>query len=77
MSREEEKKVKGLVTILKGAADPRTKRETIEIKSVFAKELLGLMELLLSEKPIVLDEEERDDLAKAFGEMDKAGFGLD
>lgn len=126
ITQEQETKVKGLVALLKGAASPRVQGETIEIKRVSARELLGLMELLLSEKPIVLDEdltpseaakilgisrplvvhlletkklegyrigvgkhwkakrnsvlkylEERDSLTKAFGEMDKAGFGLD
>lgn len=123
ITQEKEKKLKGLLALLKGAG---TTKEIIEIKQVSAKELVGLMELLLSEKPIVLDEdltpseaakilgisrplvvhlletkkiegyhigvgthwkakrnsvlkylEERDELSKAFGEMDKAGFGLD
>lgn len=127
ITQEQERKVKGLLTLLKGAADSqRAAEETVEIKRGSAKELVGLIELLLAEKPIVLDEdltpseaakvlgisrplvihlletgkiegyrigvgkhwkakrnsllkylEERDSLSKAFGEMDKAGFGLD
>lgn len=126
MTQEEEKKVKGLLALLKGADQQRAVKETIEIKRISAAELVGLMELLLEEKPVVLEEaltpmeaakiaqisrpmvvhllktgklkgytigvgkhwkvkrdsllkymEEREDLMKAFGEMDKAGFGLD
>lgn len=127
ITKEEEQKVKGLLAVLKGAEkDPKATPETIEIRRVSAKELMGLMELLLNDKPIVLEEdltpaeaakiagisrplishllktgkldgyqigvgkhwkvkrnsllkyiEERDEMTKMFGDMDKAGFGLD
>ncbi len=126
MSQEEEKKMMGLLASLKGADGRGVAKETVEIKRVSAHELVGLIELLLQEQPVVLDEDltpaeaakiaqvsrplvmhllktgklkgytigigkhrkvkrdsllkymqEREELANAFGEMDKHGFGLD
>jgi excisionase family DNA binding protein len=125
ITRKDEKKVKGLLGLLKGP-EARQSAGIVEIKEGSARELAGLIELLLEERPIVLEEdltpseaaqlaqisrhlimhlvksgklsgytigvgkhwkikrdsilkyiEDRDSLSKAFGELDKAGFGLD
>lgn len=53
MNNAEEKRVRGLLSLLKKAEEQP--RETVEIRKDSVHELVGLVELLLEKKPIVLD----------------------
>lgn len=55
INQEEEGKVKGLLATLK-RAEQGPAGKAIEIEPASAHELVGLIELLLTEKPIVLEE---------------------
>lgn len=55
MNQAEEKKVQSLLLLLKGAE--KQPKETVEILESSVHELVGLVELLLSKKPIVLEED--------------------
>ena len=53
MNEAEEKKVQGLLTLLKGAG--KQPKETVEILRSSLNEIVGLVERLLAQKPIVLE----------------------
>jgi len=55
ISQAEEKKVEGLLMLLKGAESQP--KEKVEILKSAVHDLVGLVELLLSKKPIVLEED--------------------
>lgn len=56
MSQAEEKKVLGLLAQLKGMGKQPAK-ETVEVLKSSVLEIVGLMELILAKKPIVLEKD--------------------
>lgn len=55
MNQAEEKKAQSLLLLLKGAE--KQPKETVEILKSSVHELVGLVELLLSKKPIILEDD--------------------